>query len=202
MLLMLAAPLAGLAQSGVPDLSHCLTWMNYDGPEILTLMVVPDGSGPQFTAALLPDGTTVDATIYLQVIDWFDVPVPMFPWEDMWLESEDGELVPCIGGTCADEDTDAAGMTQWIEPLAAGGYSQALTGVLVNGENVTWDGGLPLNFNSPDNNGDLQVTIADVGWFATDFFGNYHFRSDLFRDGTINLADYGRMVQGLGANCP
>lgn len=194
-------PAVALAQGGVPDLSHCEAWLAYDGPEMVTLRVVPDGSGPFFTDARLPDGTQVDATVYLLVRDWNDDPIADFPWEDMWLESFDGGLYHCSGGTTADVDTDLEGMTHWIQPMRAGGFSQTLTAVMVNGDNV-WYEGLQLNFNSPDINGDGQVNIPDVGQFAGDFFGDYHFRSDLARDGLINLADLGGLAAGLGAVCP
>jgi hypothetical protein len=194
-------PVVALAQGGVPDLSHCQAWLAYDGPEMVTLRVAPDGSGATFTEAKLPDGTLVDATVTLLVLDWNDDPVAYFPREDMWLESLDGGLYHCNGGTIADTDTDAEGMTQWVQPMRAGGFSLSLTAVLVNGDNV-WAEGLRLNFNSPDINGDGQVSLHDVGQFASDFFGNYHFRSDLARDGLINLADVGWLAAGLGAVCP
>lgn len=198
---LLSWPTLILAQGGIPDLSHCEAWLAYDGPEMVTLRVVPDGSGPTFTEAKLPDGSQVDATVFLLVQDWFDDPVVNFPLEDMWLESYDGGLAYCNGGTVADVDTDAEGMTHWVEPMRAGGFSQALTAVMVNGENV-WAEGLRLNFNSPDINGDGSVNIPDVGQFASDFYTEYHFRSDLARDGLINLADVGWLATGLGTNCP
>ena len=197
---LLLPALAG-AQGGIPDLPNCEAWLAYDGPETVTLMVIPNGQGPAFTEAQLPDGSTVDATIYLLVQDWFDVPIQGFTREDMWLESIDGGLYHCNGGTTADVDTDAEGMTHWIQPLRAGGYSQALTAVLVNGDNISSEG-LLLHFNSPDITGDGQVNIPDVGNFASDFYGGYNFRSDLSWDGVINLSDVGRLAGGLGAACP
>lgn len=85
--------------------------------------------------------------------------------------------------------------------MEAGGYSEDLTMVLVNGDNV-WAEGLALNFNSPDIDGDGHVGLPDVTWLAMDFFGSYHFRSDLQRDGVINLSDLGRLAAGLGGQCP
>jgi hypothetical protein len=97
-------------------------------------------------------------------------------------------------------NTDADGVTYWLEPLEAGGFSEALTAVMLNGDNVWYDG-LSLSFNSPDITGDGMVTLHDVGTFAQDFFGEYRFRSDLHRDGVLNLADLGALIQGLGGEC-
>ncbi len=59
-----------------------------------------------------------------------------------------------------------------------------------------------LSYNSPDMNGDGSVNLADMGMFSTDFYGEYHFRSDFFRDGAINLSDVGQLATSFGANCP
>lgn len=197
----LAVPAPVLAQSGIPDLPNCQAWTAYEGEETPTLRVTPEGSGSLFTAAQLPDGTVVDGTVFLLLLDWLDVPIANYPHEDLWLESADGGLVPCPGGSVADEDTDDTGLTWWVQPMRAGGYSQALTQVMVNGDNV-WQEGLRLSFNSPDITGDGQVNLSDLGWFASDFFTQYHFRSDLFRDGVLNLSDLGAMVMGMQAQCP
>ena len=45
-----------------------------------------------------------------------------------------------------------------------------------------------------DIDGDGHVGLPDVTWLAMDFFGSYHFRSDLQRDGVINLSDLGRLA--------
>jgi hypothetical protein len=191
----------GLAQSGIPDLSHCQAWLQYDGADTPTLMVRPDGQGSAFTEAQLPDGTEVDARVFLRVLDWNDEPVEMFPREDLWLESRDGGLVYCPGGTIADESTDADGLTWWSRPLAAGGFSQALLAVLVNGDDV-WVEGLRLSFNSPDINGDLAMNLPDVTLFAMDYFNGYRFRSDLYRDGVLDVRDLGRLAAAAGVECP
>ena len=190
-----------LAQSGIPDLSHCEAWSAYEGEETPTLLVAPDGSGRSFDQAQLPDGQFVDATVYLRVLDWNDDPIYMFPAEDMWLVSIDGGMVPCVAGNISDVNTDATGLTYWVEPLLAGGYSEMVTLVMVNGDSV-WDDGIMLSYNSPDMNGDGSFNLADMGMFSTDFYGEYHFRSDFFRDGAINLSDVGQLATSFGANCP
>lgn len=192
---------AALAQTGIPDLSHCESWLAHDGPETPTLMVQPSGQGSAFTEAQLPDGTRVDATVFLRMLDNQDFPICCFPREDLWLQSEDGGLIRCGNGTIADANTDAAGLTHWTAPLHAGGSSQALLWVHINGE-ALWTGGLPLSINSPDFNGDLRVNLADVQLFAADLAAGYDFRTDLHRDGVLNLADLGRLAASLGAQCP
>lgn len=202
--LMTLMALPVLAQDGVPDLPHSETWISYDGPGTPTVMVQPNGQGSTFMEAQLEDGTVVEAVVYLRVLDWNDNPVSNYPREDMWLESWDAGLVPCYWseGTQADVNTDSNGLTFWVAPLHAGGYSQALTAVMLNGDNVSYEGGLNLNFNSPDINGDGLVNIPDLALFAQNLFGDYDFRSDLYRDGVINLSDVGRFTLGLGSACP
>nr|MEE4268007.1 hypothetical protein [Candidatus Krumholzibacteria bacterium] len=197
--LLWAAPL--FAQSGIPDLSNCEAWLAYEGPEVLTLMVRPDGQGSAFTEAQLPDGTHVDGTLFVKVIDWGEEPVVNFPAEDLWIESEDGGLVACLGGTIADVNTDETGLSYWIEPLQAGGSSLGSAAVFVSGD--SWGtGDLPLNFNSPDLTGDGVVNLADLAYFSEIYYEDYDFRADLYRDGVINLSDVALMAQGWGVACP
>ena len=120
------------------------------------------------------DGTlagVVDATITVTLLDGGGFPVVNFAFEDLWLESSDGGMVFCIGGTTADANTDGAGMTAWTLPLAAGGASQSVTLVTVNGAALTSNAGLALSYNSADLNGDQIVNLTDVPEFAGDFFG-------------------------------
>jgi len=176
--------------------------MAYQGPETLTLFVVPDGSGDSFDQAILPVGGTEDATITVLLVDANWVPIASFPAEDIWLESEDNGLIPCIGGTIADANTGADGTTQWLNPVLGGGHSQALTVVLVNGMLLEMTSGVNLSFNSPDINGDRTVNLTDVQLFTEDFYFSDDFRSDFHRDGIVNLSDLPRMAEAVGANCP
>ena len=194
----------GLADDppGIPDLSHSYATIAYDGPGTPALLVVPDGSGNLFTEARDEDGNVVDATITLTILDPLDNPIANYPFEDCWLESVDDGLVPCIGGTTADHNTDANGMTEWVYPLLAGGFSETAVFVVINGSPLDTNPGLPLYFNSPDINGDRAVTLHDVAIFAGDYFGSYHFRSDFHRDGAIDLRDIAIMARKMLANCP
>jgi len=174
----------------------------YQGPEILTLLVIPDGSGATLDQAYLPWGDTEDATITLFLWDEGENPISFFPAEDIWLESEDSGLTMCVDGTIADAFTDTDGRTQWLDPLLAGGHSQALTVVKVNGSEVEYTTGVNLNFNSPDINGDLTVNAPDLQTFVEDYFSGYDFRSDFHRDGVLNGRDLVIMAEAYGMNCP
>jgi len=176
--------------------------MAYQGPEALTLLVVPDGSGGALNEASLPLGGTEDATITLFVFDTGYDPIALFPAEDMWLESEDNGLILCNEGSIADADTDIDGRTQWVDPLFGGGHSQALTVVKINGMTPELTSGVNLSFNSPDINGDLIVNLSDVPLFVRDYYSDNDFRSDFHRDGIVNLSDLVPLVRAIGANCP
>ncbi len=192
------------ATAGIPDPLESLATMPNGGGSPLALFNLPNGNGNGFmNAQVVGVGTEVDATIDLTVNDAFGVPVTNFPAEDMWLESTGGGMVPCIGGTAADQDTDDLGYTTWANPLRAGGYDAGTCEVMVNG-NPLISAGVPfaLAFNSSDITGDGVVNLADVGLFSGVLFGAYDFSADFFADGTMNLADVGRMALGLGAACP
>lgn len=195
------ASLACFADTGIPDPYLSEAVCAYDGPGVPSLLVVPDGSGPAFTAAHDEDGNVVDATVTLYLRDFQGIPFPNFPREDMWLEAVDGGLASCQWGVLADEDTDHNGMTWWILPAVAGGFSESNVRVMVNGSPL-FTGNIILRFNSPDLTGDLIVNLADVATFAGDYFGGYQFRSDLHRDGNLNLSDIVVLAQNFGAQCP
>ena len=126
-----------------------------------------------------------------------------FPFEDMWLESADGGVVSCHWwGMIADQNTDINGMTMWANPPIAGGHSQGPVIVFVNGSPLLSNSGLPLEFISPDINGDLVVNLQDLSILAPDYYSGYSFRSDLNGDGDINLSDIYIFSQHLGAQCP
>ena len=186
---------------GLPDLSRSVVWQTYDG--MATLLVIPDGSGPPLTAARTPEGLEVDATIHLTIITYCEgeEPVQAYPREDIWLESVDGGLVACTGGSIADVDTDANGDTHWSLPLRAGGWDEGETMVRISGDVPPSGYGLTLNYNSPDINGDGRVNLSDLAEFSQDYFGGFVFRSDFHRDGALNLSDVAIMASSMGRNC-
>lgn len=193
---------AAFATAGIPDPTETVATMPNAGNDDLVLFVLPSGIGSAFMdAQIKDDGTVVDATIEMIVEDAFGAIVANFPAEDMWLESGDGGMVPCTGGTTADQNTDASGFTTWANPLNAGGASEDVCYVYVNGQALN---GVPftLAFNSADMNGDGTVNLVDVGLFSGAFFGAYDFGADFFADGVLNLVDVGRLAAGLGGSCP
>lgn len=195
-----AAADCGGWEVGIPDLNlSVLTWGLAAG-ESATLLVLPGGSGTPLTAARRSNGTLVDATLTLTVIDGCGYPVAGFPAADMWLESSNGTFTACAGGTTADRNTDASGQTVWMQPLHAGGSSLGPCAAVVNGLPVGVS--VSLRFNSPDLNGDLMVSLIDVAAFASGYFGSYLFAADLQADGVVNLADIGVLAGGFGASCP
>lgn len=191
-----------LAQIGIPDLSHSLAFIAYDGPGTPSLLVVPDGNGGLFTAAHDEEGNVVDATITLYMLDVHENPIANYPFEDLWLESMDSGLEFCNGGTNADHNTDSNGQTEWVNPLFAGGHSPGPVLVIINGAALDTNPGLPLKFISPDITGDLVVNLYDLSAFAEDYFSDYHMRSDLYADGALNLSDVAVFVQNYLAQCP
>jgi len=191
-----------LALAVIPDLSYSEAFITYDGPGIPSLMVVPNGNGNSFTEAHDEQGNVVDATITLIVQNSTGDVVENFPFEDLWLQMAEGGLTPCIGGTVADHNTDAQGMTQWVHPLLAGGNSFGPVLVIIAGMFVIGDPGLPLRFNSPDVNGDLVVNLHDISILAGDYSTGYNFRCDLNGDGDLNLQDIPIFAQHFGAHCP
>ena len=93
-------------------------------------------------------------------------------------------------------------MPRVVSPLRAGGASQALTQIMINGVPLWTTAGFNLHHNSPDITGDLAINLADVSLFAVDYHTGYTFRSDLFADGVLSITDLGRLATAVGANCP
>ncbi len=193
---------AALATAGIPDPTMTLATMEGVGGETVALFNLPNAGGSAFDQAqIYMDGTIIDATITMTVLDAFGTPVADFPSEDMWLESADGGMVACINGAAADLTTNSAGETEWANALNAGGFSTAFTVVVINGITLN-QGPFAMHFNSADMNGDGAVNLADVGNFSGIFYGAYDFSADFSADGVLNLTDVGRLAQGSGTACP
>ncbi len=193
---------ASLATAGVPDLALSMSSRAYAGPETAVVHNLPNGGGDAFTAAAAFGVVgAVDATITLHLVDGAGADIPNFPFEDMWLANA-ATFVPCTGGSTADGNTDASGLTQWQNPLLAGGSGDVLTTIMISGAALTSSAGEAVWFNSADITGDGNVNLTDVSPFAADFFGAYNFRSDLVYDQAVNLTDVIRLAGSLGSNCP
>lgn len=202
---------ASFASAGVPDLQTTTAGLVYQGTETLSLFNLPNGAGLPFTEAFLPAGAgQTDGTIELRLRDGFGVAIENFPAADMWIESQDLGMVACGGTAIADFNTGTGdpldptfvGYTVWRAPIFAGGQSQALTIVKINGDALTSNGGLALSFNSADINGDGVVNLSDAGFFSGYLGGAYNYNGDFNFDGVVNVSDAGFMANALGASCP
>ena len=116
----------------------------------------------------------------------------------------------CPGGSTADASTDAAGQTTFSGSVNGGGQSDRVgnegTQVMIAGFPINQPN-IGMLFNSPDINGDLDVTLSDIVFFTQDFFAYndfaiYDYRSDFNFDDAITLSDVVFLAQGQGANCP
>jgi len=174
--------------------------MVYQGSETPIIFNAVDGSGAAFNQAHLPDGTVVDATLTVTILDCMGNPVANYPADLLWLQPLGDDHIYCIAGGHPDFDTDENGITQWSQPLLAGGFSNEGCEFWVGGE-LVWDVHLDLNFISADISSDGSVDLWDVSIFSGILFGEYDFSADLHPDGVINLADVGKMVSGMGVVC-
>ncbi len=188
---------ASVAAAILPDLDNC-TAVIAPGGEGSVLYNRIDGAGFPFTMAHLPDGTVVDATITLTMLDDFGHPMPNHPAEDFCLVASGGGLAYPAGGTIADGPTDANGQTQWQQPLRAGGCSLGETVIVMVEAQPLNQPGLDLAFVSADINGNLVVNLADLSAFAAAYTAVYAACADLFVDGVMNLSDLSVFSQVYG----
>ncbi len=182
----------------------------------VSLVILPDGSGPESTQAMTYQGETVDATISLWLVGASTcvTPVANFPFEDMWLEPTGEKWRACYGPSCmdlipADDSATAEGYAEFQRGFSGGGWSLGPLTFFLNGwaaDDYCRDGTLfppfAMRFNSPDINADLQVNLIDVVLFSQDFYGAYHYRSDFVWDGEIDLLDLAVMAQSQGVSNP
>jgi hypothetical protein len=201
------------AEIGVPSLDLSTATVLGGTGEILTLMVVPDAGGPDFSGARDPYGNPADATIQVFLADPSGMAIPGYPREDIWLDWDPAPdaITACTPGRWDDRtfdtihldvEMDAQGISHFSLPPHAGGYAEGPVYVVISGDRLRSNAGLALRFNSPDITGDGRVNLSDVVPFAQDYYGDYHFRSDLEHDGVVNLSDVAKIAQHLGAGCP
>lgn len=190
-----------LALTGVPDLCESNASMNGVTNQTISLFSLPDGQGLSLNEAqIYNDGTTIDATITLEVLDFSGAPISDFPAEDMWLESHNGGMVSCALGTMADSNTDFNGQTTFSSALRAGGWSMSSCEVMINGMPLC-QAPFDMYFNSADVNGDGTVNLIDLNMIATAFYFEFHYSVDFYPDGVLNLSDIGRFITAVGASC-
>jgi hypothetical protein len=196
--------IATLSYAGIPDLS--LSSAGTAAGTEVSVFTLPDGSGKALTNAKLEAGGEVDATITVTLLDATGAPIFLYPFEDMWLETNMGGLVPCNGGTVADGSTDINGVTTFSGSLFAGGYSDRVAGekcvVMVNGTALSGSD-LDILFNSSDMDGSGAQGVQDTIIFVPLYTGGgYNYSIDFFFDGNINLSDLVLYAGGLNTSCP
>lgn len=191
LLLVLAFAGSAGATSELPIFDQC-TVAGLPGPNFM----LPSGTGERMDA----DDGSVDTTILVQMA-CSDGPCILLPFQDIYVEGPAGSnLSFCHLGNASHANTNGQGETHFTYPLRGGGWADG--GVRVYFAGYVLPGALDdLRINSPDINGDLVVDLADIGRFAEDFHGGYHFRSDFVADGVLNMADVGRLALGLGDRC-
>lgn len=188
-----------VAWAGIPDLTKSAA--STAAGVTASVYNLPNGGGHRVDNCYRSGGTRINATITLTLRDVNNVPIYQYPWADLWLDTADGGLAYCSGGTTADRDTDVNGQTVWTGTLFAG-CSGIGTVIVVSGAVMTGTV-LGVNHNSPDINCNLAVNLSDLSLYAQDVFGGvYKYRSDFYYDGNLNLSDLVLMAQGAGAVCP
>jgi hypothetical protein len=186
---------ASLASAEIPDLDLSTAVVANGGGVLFSR---PDGNGYTFDQAHLGNGTVIDATITLTLVNYLGNPLPGYAAEDLWLETSGGSLAFPAGGTIADAATNASGQTQWFNPLSAGGCTIGETVVVLVAGQPLNQAGMALEFVSPDINGDLTVNLADLSTFASGYTSAYIACADIFYDGVINLSDLSLFSQAYG----
>ncbi|MBD3220859.1 hypothetical protein GF314_06415 [bacterium] len=192
---------ASAALADIPPGPNATVWMVEPGH----VWVSPGGTGPSLSEAYAVGWPgEADATIHLELRTWSEDPIVGYPAEDMWYQCDGiATFAYCAAGTVADAPTDAEGRTTFSQPPRAGGQilGDHQPQVMIGGSPVIAD--LPLSINSPDVNGDLAVTLADLvpvvqalqSWPIDP-------RADFNVDGQIDLADIVIFVSVYGTACP
>jgi len=110
------------------------------------------------------------------------------------------DLVECPTDNTADAATDLTGTTTFSGILFGGGFKQGDLRVYVDG--VAIPSVIDIEINSTDLNADLLNNIADLGAFASDLAQPFVFRSDLWRDDVMDIADLAVYALFFADSCP
>ena len=190
---------ASASWAGIPDPTESYA-TTMAGSQV-SVLNSPNGAGSPINACYgLGTGPTIDATIELWVRDAFGDPIYLYPFSDMWLETEVKGMVLCPGGSVADQSTDINGYTTFSGSMFAGCCGSGML-VLINGAALN-QAALNMLVNSPDMNCDLTVNLTDVILFAGAYYGAYDYCADFYWDGNLNLSDIVVLAQNQGAACP
>lgn len=179
------------ANAGVPSTVQSTA----SGPTTATqILITPAGLGDIL-------GGVPGGTVTVTVRDADGNPIAGYPFQDMTLDDiGNGDLNICPGGSVADANTNASGVSTFTGAIAGGGFSQAGVQVYLGG-NPLAGAALPFEVNSPDITGDRVVNVQDLGQFSTDF-GSNTFKSDFSGDGVVNLSDVGIFSVAFLEVCP
>ncbi|MBA4378728.1 MAG: hypothetical protein C0395_08800 [Gemmatimonas sp.] len=206
MICVAALGVSTLGVAGVPDLVNSNADLPAGLPQV-SVFLTPDGTGNLMTearAVTTPPLDVVNATITVTLFDAGMNPVFAYPFEDMWLETTLGGLVACTNGTLANANTDINGITTFVGPFYAGGYSNKVAGeltqVIINGAPLIGED-LNVLFNSPDLFADGVVDLSDVSLFSASY-GTTDYRANYFYDGSVNLSDLVLFSSSVNVVCP
>lgn len=210
---------ASMGFAGVPD--HAASTATYAaGPTLVSVFTNVDGQGnPINGAKAAASSTPVDATITVTVIDTFGNPIFQYPFEDMWLETANGGLLLCNGGSVSDASTDVNGQTTFSGTLFAGGCSfydltsNEQTVVIIDGNPITSGGSaMDIIFNTADLSGDLLVGVQDTALFKPLYIGgttgtmdyavDFLYSVDYYFDERITLSDLVLYAGVANTTCP
>jgi hypothetical protein len=195
-----------LGVAGVPDLVNSNADLPAGTPQV-SVFLTPDGTGNLMTesrAITTPPLDVVNATITVTLLDAGMNPVFAYPFEDMWLETTLGGLVACTNGTLANANTDINGVSTFVGPFYAGGYSNKVAGeltqVIINGSPLVNED-LNVLFNSADIFPSGAVDLSDVSVFSG-LYGGTGYAADFFYDGIVNLSDLVLFSSAVNVVCP
>lgn len=186
--------LASLASAGIPDDTNSTASITGSAGSGAVL-VTPAGTGNTLGGRNL----TVTVTVH----DSNDDPIAGYPFQDMWLDDiGNGDISLCQGGSVADVNTNASGVSTFSGALAAGGWTQSGLQVYLAGTPLA-GAALAIDVVSCDINGDLVVDVSDIGLFGIDYSDpTYQFKSDFTVDGVVDLSDVGSLGIHNQERCP
>jgi len=134
-----------------------------------------------------PSLSSQGLTITVTIRDGLNQPIQGVTNDRITLGSQAGTLVFCPTDNYADGSTDASGQTTFSGSMTGGGFAQDLR-VYIDGLEIPVP--LALEVNGPDLSQDLQIDLVDLSNLAQDIeLGPVIFRSDLWRDNLLDLAD-------------
>lgn len=186
--------------------------MNYPAGVAASVMTRPDGLGDPLANAWTWDGiagndaTRVDASFAAAVRNSLNSNLLSLDLSSVLLATNLGGLVPCPGGS--DADGTVLGEYVFSDPVLGGGstnpgLAEGTFVQVLDAPSVTFSGlsSLPIQFNSPDMNGDGTVNLADVVDFSEDLATSYDYASDFVWDGRIDLRDVAELAVSIGVGC-